>query len=209
MKLFIAIFVENLLLRKVILQKFGRDDMTVKELQNILAGPEVTPDMEMHVFDTAGNISGILRSARVGFADGGGKQVDLEYEETHYMGELTNAILDAPVSSAVTLKERLQEICKALEPDEDIQSLAQDIYYDMESIPHPTDDEPVNGENIHLLEVDLQNNTVKLVAGGDWQDPVMYQAKWENSCFSLVPGSVILSKFIEGLTLKQIRELIL
>jgi hypothetical protein len=51
--------------------------------------------------------------------------------------------------------------------------------------------DPWDFENFAMLALDLENSTVKVVGGGDWQDPLLVVLHYENDMFTPVEGTIV------------------
>lgn len=110
------------------------------------------------------------------------------------------------------LKEYLKT--KFNKPDFDI----NDLPYEMEfkSLPQVDDGtgdgttEDVDFENCEILDINLGENKITFVAGGDWQDPTEFTVELKDDChFHLIEDSVDMdATFKDGLTETQIINLI-
>ena len=73
-----------------------------------------------------------------------------------------------------------------------------------------TEAEFVDFENHEILDIDFDTNTIKFVAGGDWQQPVEFTVTLkEHGKFYHNEDSVIQdADYRDGLTMEQIKKMI-
>ena len=71
------------------------------------------------------------------------------------------------------------------------------------------DEEVVDFENTEILNIDLDNNTITIVAGGDWQTPTKFSVVFKDDGFFHYEGFAIFDvDYEKGLSTKDVIKMI-